>query len=398
MVDRDFRDEVEQHHLSDNDFRAIYQFFQSRFGKTIAKIAGVDISAVEELSTLLDETSDAALLVAPLGWPMVELRPTGFYGTAAEAVKSGDIGRAEQVLVEGWNNTDIFGVGIKRVLTLHGGDLPKMALLQKRYHLLSKALSHHRDGNYEASVPIVLSQIDGLLRDVLHIDFYNSKSLQHRTIKELELSPEMRRSLAGLHGVLCKNVSSTQLNGVLSRHGILHGRELGYDTEVNSTKALVALLAVIEWLQPVSNQLADKRYEEKLAKYLGSDELDETGRRLDRAGFPEAKLALDTLSQLQLRYIERYGKFAADLAELEAKGWLLNSRFQQARPVIRATADRLEYWSWVRTPGGYVLGTSRRANDQGVFRFGDKVIPSNGPSAETGQWFHSMRGRGHREW
>lgn len=394
----DLREQVERHHLADKDLREIYRFFQSGLGKTIARVAGADISAVENLSKLLDETADAALLVAPLGWPKVGIRPTGFYGDAAEAVKNGDIELAERILIRGWNEKDTFEFGIKRVLSLFGGDLSKRDILQKRYHLLSKALSHHRQEAYEASVPIVLSQIEGLMKDVLGIDLYSRKFLTEPKIIGLDLSPEMRCSLAGLHGMLTKNVSSSRVTGILSRHGILHGRELGYDTAVNSTKVFVALLAVIEWLQPASNQLADKSYEERLAKYLGSNEVDETARRLDRAGFPEAKQDLDTMSLLQLRYLERHGVFAAEIADLEAEGTIQLFAFRLAQPTIRCTDDKQEYWSWVETPGGYVFGTARQAKDSGVYRFGNKNIPSGGPSNDVGRWFHSMKAPGHREW
>jgi hypothetical protein len=82
------------------------------------------------------------------------------------------------------------------------------------------------------------------------------------------------------------------VTGKLSRHGILHGRELRYDTQMNSTKALVLLAAVIEWAQADAREKVERLRREREARHAGSDATDQEGRRLDRRGFNEVKAAL----------------------------------------------------------------------------------------------------------
>ena len=77
----------------------------------------------------------------------------------------------------------------------------------------------------------------------------------------------------------------------------------------------------------------------KEARYAGSNEVDEEGRRLDRRGFDEAKQALWKLSSYQFGYFKRHGRYAANQAELDPAG----DSFGELSIQI-ATSGTSEYW------------------------------------------------------
>lgn len=73
-------------------------------------------------------------------------------------------------------------------------------------------------------------------------------------------------TLAGMNAALpvarqhfMTEIRGTGVRGSLSRHGVMHGRELGYDTKAKSTKTFVLLAAVVEWAQPRIRAEIDRR-------------------------------------------------------------------------------------------------------------------------------------------
>ncbi|ALE04631.1 hypothetical protein AL755_03120 (plasmid) [Arthrobacter sp. ERGS1:01] len=120
----------------------------------------------------------------------------------------------------------------------------------RRAELIEKAIEHHLKGAYEASIPILYAQAEGLAYDATGKPFFTKSSrhyvaaIDDTTLAGLDGNLEVARVL------FSDDVSETQDKGSLSRHGILHGRELAYDTEVVSTKALVLVLSLAEhWEQ-----------------------------------------------------------------------------------------------------------------------------------------------------
>lgn len=62
--------------------------------------------------------------------------------------------------------------------------------------------------------------------------------------------------LATLQKVLGEGVNQMQRAGSLSQHGVAHGRELAYDTRVNSAKYWSVLDALVQWARPLAQQEA----------------------------------------------------------------------------------------------------------------------------------------------
>lgn len=54
----------------------------------------------------------------------------------------------------------------------------------------------------------------------------------------------------------------------------------------------MALAAFVEWAQPIAAARMRAKQAELEARYAGSDEIDQDGRRLDRRGFADVKKRL----------------------------------------------------------------------------------------------------------
>jgi hypothetical protein len=73
---------------------------------------------------------------------------------------------AEQILVGGWNADGSLALRLRRLLNFGSDDDHWTRIFRNRYTLVQKALMHHCNGAYEASVPIVLAQADGMVLDL----------------------------------------------------------------------------------------------------------------------------------------------------------------------------------------------------------------------------------------
>lgn len=122
--------------------------------------------------------------------------------------------------------------------------------IKARYQLISLALEDHKAGRYHASVPVILAQIDGITFDLVSKSFYETgkKKTKHLQAKETIVGDPT--GLAHLAALLSQGRSATTANPteLPYRHGVLHGRDLGYANRRNSTKAFSALLALRPWI------------------------------------------------------------------------------------------------------------------------------------------------------
>ena len=203
-----------------------------------------------ELATNLEPV---AATLAPLGWCVFARADSSVYCAAAKMAANGQFIDAENILVDHWNTTGDLRVPELRLRQLYtGDDPPRLEVSTARYKLLTCAYELHQAQSYTASIPIVLAQIDGVCADVTHKPakkLFAKKFFQQRADHLLDNRTVAghRLGLASLNAVFCKDTANTNTGDALSRHGIMHGRVLGYGTLNNSTKAFVALHALLEW-------------------------------------------------------------------------------------------------------------------------------------------------------
>lgn len=344
---------------------------------------------------LTTEPDRIARALAPLGWAFHSGAPLPDWGEAATLVEQGKPEEAEELLTLKCNESEFLLVTpVQRITTLYWGDEERETLGEQRRRLLRQALELHREERFAASIPIVLAQIDGIFIDATGENFRdqffkadNPKLVDDTTIAGHPLG------LMAVSTLMSRRVEHTALTGELLRHGILHGRELAYDTLRNSTKAFIALYAVVEAVKPRAEVLSQKASAERERRYAGSKALDAEGKRLDRRGFSEAKKFLLEFSGYQLGYHRRTARYAHDQETLDPQRILLGDR----RVEIRVTEDAQQYWVCETTPTGFVFGVAGRSGDYPVWQYQGEEPPEGGIDSGS-DWRHVASDPAPSEW
>lgn len=190
---------------------------------------------IDEMATIPDRFND---LFAPRGWIIYELMNLEVAKDAIEKAEAGDLEGAEDVLLHYFNSDTVRW----QLRTMYAVEAfrPRMALAEK-------ALLDYEEGRYHACTPVILAQIDGLVSELHH---------KQRGFFSDEADLQAWDSLAG-HSKGLKQLSAmfnkgrrkttTEPIDIPYRHGIMHGRDLGYDNKIVACKAWAALFAVREW-------------------------------------------------------------------------------------------------------------------------------------------------------
>ncbi len=134
---------------------------------------------------------------------------------------------------------------------------------KKRAEIIAEAFDAHVDEKYSLSVPVLLTQADGISYDIFGAYlFTNSKgSIKNAVGESIEKGNLHKRPLAKSFLDLLLNPSGLQLNtdhrdeiktsgqifSPLNRHGVLHGIDCNYAIEGNSLRG-IALISFLEWV------------------------------------------------------------------------------------------------------------------------------------------------------
>ncbi|MBD8102286.1 hypothetical protein [Plantibacter sp. CFBP 8775] len=232
---------------------------------------------------------------------------------------------------------------------------------QRRFQLRSllviEAVDCHREKRYAAATALTLAQIDGLTTDVMGSTFF-----RHEPDAGAPAYTD-DDTLAGIDGNLpvvrasfSAPVDVTARHGSISRHGILHGRDLTYATQTTSTKALVLLGALVERLQAPAQERARLERRRTDIEQMKLDGVDERGRLLDARCLPEtymfrADLSTDVHSTMMSESLSEHMLIQSAHRRLKERG-LHRGSFQ----LLDVGARRFA-WSF-RLPSGHYLGAS----------------------------------------
>jgi hypothetical protein len=268
--------------------------------------------------------------------------------------------------------------------------------MRERWRLVEKAIAHHENGAFEASVPILLAQIDGLTSD-LGVEKIFDKSKNARLFQDDSTLLGMAESLENLRRVFAASAPRTSTHGKLSRHGVLHGRELRYDSLINSTKCIVLLASVVEWSQPRIRKLLDERHKAEETKWAGSSEVNEFGRRRDRRNFADAKAVLGAVDLRQTIVRSRIGRYSDQIDEIFPLTTWRWDQLDRQRLTIAVHSDGDLYLAWYETVSGFVLGTAALHGKSGVWHFAGETSPVDVPGADV-RWRHTMTDPAHPDW
>ena len=121
----------------------------------------------------------------------------------------------------------------------------------QRKKVLKSAFKNHYDQDYYASIPIFLSQADGICFDYTKTRLYSTTRGVPKISKEIKKLPERSLTTIILNPLLEQGLITANENerhnfsGTLNRHEILHGISVSYATKINSYKS-------ISWISYIS--------------------------------------------------------------------------------------------------------------------------------------------------
>jgi hypothetical protein len=118
----------------------------------------------------------------------------------------------------------------------------------KRAKIISEAFYAHREKKFALSIPVIFSQIDGIVEDKIGRNFFIRNEGRMST-KETANLMETGNKLVDSLLLPLKDPSSINFNkkerssnfSELNRHMVLHGQSLDYPTKINSLKAISML-------------------------------------------------------------------------------------------------------------------------------------------------------------
>ena len=120
-----------------------------------------------------------------------------------------------------------------------------------RAHLFREAFGAHRESKYALSIPVFLSQADGVFHDRFGKLLFSKKS--SAAVTDFNSTVRGRFFQAVLHPLTISvplwghTASLDDTFEGLNRHQVMHGLQVNYDTELNSLKA-ISLLDNLVWV------------------------------------------------------------------------------------------------------------------------------------------------------
>lgn len=234
------------------------------------------------------QIAEAVAVFAPLGWAMCERwHMKGTFHALRLAAKGVESAELDEVITDVWNKDNQVwlqhaATPIQRWSNSH---YPFKQVLWDRVSLIEKAIAHHQASAYEASIPIILAQIDGMSRNLTGQSFFskanNDPYLDDETLAGMETNLPIVRS------VFSSDVKESGSYGLVSRHGVLHGRDLAYASRVNSTKTIVLVAALAEYFPRVADDAGARLRKQHKEQVAGTQAVDDLGRLIDDRHVPQ---------------------------------------------------------------------------------------------------------------
>ncbi len=339
--------------------------------------------------------TEAMLAFTNLGWAISSFVPVDAYqDVLALRSKGGTDDEIDAALTTVWNECQALNSLPTRIKVLGAGDDTLAEIAAERSRLVEFAWAHHINESYEASIPIVLAQVDGITHDATTTStdpkgrtFFSTRLDRQADVTDAETLAGIEFGLPAVRDWFSASVVKSAAHGTVSRHGVMHGRELRYDSKSNSTKSFVLLLAVWEWANRQLGAQAEARRQARYDEHAGSDGEAANGWRLDRRGFSDTRTRLKKLALAQSAYHDRHAGYGSRFALMtDPASVSLVERDAFANVVARQEAWR----AWLRSDAGWVFGIGGR-DGQTYYFDGDEPIDTFPPTqgwrtGDEGNW------------
>jgi len=237
-------------------FEALSKMFKvlSKFCITNESVLN-EIKKIPELRNSFNELSIIPekfnTLFSTRGWIAYESMNFEVIKETVQLAEEGDIIKAETRLIEYYKPENIYW----RITALQG-----LKEFKPRMQLLEKAFLDYKEKRYYACIPIVLMMIDGFVNDIEEKGFFAEGT-------NLSAWDSIAAHSSGLN-VLAKILGQTRKKTSLEpisipfRNGILHGRDLNYDSELVAAKTWSVLFCVADWARAIKDSKNTSALEE----------------------------------------------------------------------------------------------------------------------------------------
>lgn len=189
----------------------------------------------KSLRELPERTRTALITLGNHGWFLDLEMPLPGLWEIQKAMNEGNVDEIEKELVE--------------YFTERLDDIEKSITSKypHRSNIISSAFRAHSRGEYELSIPVFLSQTDGICHEVIEQHFFLKKNKKPKTaiyVEKIATDTYRAALLEPLAQTLPIGASQNEREkdfSELNRHMVLHGESLDYGTEKNSLKAISLL-------------------------------------------------------------------------------------------------------------------------------------------------------------
>ncbi len=232
-----------------SDITSPVQRVVTEHGRIFADLAARTADQVRSLVDVLDrslrelpERYRAALTAfGEHGWYLDPYFPVADTFAVGEAYEQGAVDRADTYLCD-WTEGQL-----SRIVE------SASKRFSHRATIITAAGDAHRQGAYVLSIPVLLSQADGICIEVTHLQLFSRRASaalrQH--FEGLVLTALARALLEPLLWELPMSASTRaddpDNSECFSRHAVLHGISVSYGTRPNSCRAL-SLLSYVTWV------------------------------------------------------------------------------------------------------------------------------------------------------
>lgn len=252
--------------------------------------------------------------LVPRGWAIAVMQAK-IIERAVRLVKDGRGVEADDLLAAQWEGAGSWRTNqiCDRFRVMGALDPDLRSLFENRARLLYLAKQHHEAGRYDASIPLLQAQLEGIVMDVTEGKKFFTKGAAKADLVNPTQLMGVEVGLAALQATYGEDVKQTQSAGSLSRHGVAHGRELAYDTRVNSAETWSVLSALVAWALPKARELVAQRKAGRHTQSAGNSPVGATGKRVDDREFLETRDILRLLSVFAMARHRQLGHFPGDL-------------------------------------------------------------------------------------
>jgi hypothetical protein len=227
--------------------------------------------------------------------------------------------------------------------------------MRRRSALVKEAWANHLDGRYASAAALVLTQVEGIVMDATGGRPFFSRRGTKAAVRDESTIAGLPAALPSLRDLFTEPVSVTAADGSLSRHGVLHGRELGFGTEVYSAKVFCLLACVMEWSRSLFEQVSYSLQLELEMTHAGLLGTTSKGVKLDDRESAATKAALKKTREDVAR---QYGRVHSVEATKTLIANLAMFGLDNVDPAscFVTVRSKDEWYAWRVTPGNWCLG------------------------------------------